>query len=387
MKNTGLLLLFLAPLFSYSQIGIGTTTPKAQLDITASNSTTPQVTDGLLVPRVAAFPLTNPSSEQQGMLIWLTTAVNSNLPGFYYWDNPSTSWKCISCSATTNNAWSVTGNANTTAQNFIGTTDTRPLQLRVNNRTAGKIDYGSPYNTSYGYQSLYSNTTGNSNTASGVSSLFFNTTGSQNTAYGISSLQSNTTGNFNTALGYTSGTFLASNVANTTSIGNGSGMGQGSNQISIGNASITRIAGQVTFGTYSDARIKENVKEDIPGLLFIKALRPVSYTLNVDKQNNIVANGKTDKETDIWEGKYDIQKIKQTGFIAQEVETAAKKINYSFNGVQAPQNSNGLYSVSYASFVVPLVKAVQEQQQTIEKLQEQNKKLEERLERIEKLIK
>ena len=49
-----------------------------------------------------------------------------------------------------------------------------------------------------------------------------------------------------------------------------------------------------------------------------------------------------------------------TGFLAQEVEQAAMASNYDFSGVQKPEDPNGLYSLRYAEFVVPLVKAVQE---------------------------
>ncbi|HNI44890.1 MAG TPA: hypothetical protein PK230_09365, partial [Chitinophagales bacterium] len=88
---------------------------------------------------------------------------------------------------------------------------------------------------------------------------------------------------------------------------------------------------------------------------------------------------KTDTLPD-WEGKYDIEQIKMTGFLAQEVEAAAKKINYDFSGVDVPKVDGGLYSLRYAEFVVPLVKAVQEQQAIIEtqnnSIETQNKTIE-----------
>ena len=56
-------------------------------------------------------------------------------------------------------------------------------------------------NLAFGYQSLFSNTTGGANTASGYYALFANTTGSANTAYGYRSLFSNTVGGDNTAFG------------------------------------------------------------------------------------------------------------------------------------------------------------------------------------------
>ena len=63
-----------------------------------------------------------------------------------------------------------------------------------------------------------------------------------------------------------------------------------------------------------------------------------------------------------------IEKIRQTGFIAQEVEAAAQKAGYNFSGVTSPKNGEGLYSLSYSQFVVPLVKAVQEKQAEINEL-------------------
>jgi len=62
--------------------------------------------------------------------------------------------------------------------------------------------------------------------------------------------------------------------------------------------------------------------------------------------------------------------IIRTGFIAQEVEEAAKRVGFDFDGVSAPENETDLYGIRYAEFVVPLVKAVQEQQELIKKQQE-----------------
>ena len=71
--------------------------------------------------------------------------------------------------------------------------------------------------------------------------------------------------------------------------------------------------------------------------------------------------------------------IRQSGFIAQEVEKTAKETGYNFNGVHAPESESDNYSLSYAQFVVPLVKGMQEQQKTIEQLQLQ-------IEELKKLI-
>src|SRR2546430_9068277 len=51
-----------------------------------------------------------------------------------------------------------------------------------------------------------------------------------------------------------------------------------------------------------------------------------------------------------------------------EVEGAAKALHYDFSGVDAPKNDQGLYGLRYVEVVVPLLKAVQEQQQMVEQL-------------------
>ena len=75
-----------------AQVGVGTATPNAQLDVRATNQATPASTDGLLIPKVDAFPATNPGAPQQGMLVYLTTAAGPDAPGFYYWDFPTLDW-------------------------------------------------------------------------------------------------------------------------------------------------------------------------------------------------------------------------------------------------------------------------------------------------------
>jgi len=72
-----------------------------------------------------------------------------------------------------------------------------------------------------------------------------------------------------------------------------------------------------------------------------------------------------------------------TGFIAQEVEAAAQSLGYDFSGVQAPQNEHDHYSLAYAEFVVPAVKAIQEQQAQIETLKQEKANLEQRLSQLE----
>ena len=177
---------------------------------------------------------------------------------------------------------------------------------------------------------------------------------------------------------------ISGTLSNYSGLGyNVGGFSSASNMVEIGNTSVSVIRGQVGFSTYSDKRIKTNIKSNVPGLAFITKLNPVTYNLDIHKQNEIIYKGKKEADAD-FEGKYDIEKVTQTGFIAQEVDTAAKELNYDFNGVDQPKNENDLYTLKYAEFVVPLVKAVQEQQKMIETLQKINVELALRLEKLEK---
>ncbi len=262
-------------------------------------------------------------------------------------------------------------------------------------------------NTANGYQSLYANTIGNDNTAEGDKSLTDNTTGERNTAngaqslaanttgnsnagYGDHSLASNTTGNYNTGLGAESDPGVAT-LSNWTAIGyNTGGAYSTSNSVELGNTSVATIRAQVTGITaISDARIKDNVKANVPGLDFIIRLRPVTYNLNIHRQNELVYKNKQNANKD-WDGKYDVEKITMSGFIAQEVDKAAKDAGYDFSGVEQPSTPDGLYGVRYTDFIMPLVKSVQEldaenreQKKTIAEMQKQMTILMKRIQELE----
>jgi hypothetical protein len=227
-------------------------------------------------------------------------------------------------------------------------------------------------NTANGSGALNFNTTGYENTANGSAALLFNTTGNYNTANGTGALQSNTTGNNNTALGHIANV-SSGNLSNATAIGNIATV-SASNRVRIGNSSVSRIGGQVAWTNLSDGRIKENVQEAVPGLSFISQLRPVTYTLNTRKQDEITMQAMPDSIKEkrmLSDADYlESSSIVRTGFIAQEVEAAAQKVGFDFDGVSTPDNETDLYGIRYAEFVVPLVKAMQEQQEMIDGQQE-----------------
>ncbi len=244
-------------------------------------------------------------------------------------------------------------------------------------------------NTATGTDALLSSTTGGSNTANGGLALHDNQGGSGNTAMGNNALTHNISGNYNTAVGMDA-SFDLSSVSNTTCLGyNSGGIVDVSNRIEIGNTSVSVIAGQIGFSTYSDARIKDNVTENVPGLSFITKLRPVTYNLNIHRENAMVYKDKNKEDAD-WEGKYDLENVRMTGFLAQEVEQAAKDAGYDFSGVQKPANPDELYSLRYSDFVMPLVKATQELNQKLNAefatLKSENDALTQRIEKLEALI-
>ncbi|MGE0636215.1 MAG: tail fiber domain-containing protein [Bacteroidia bacterium] len=298
---------------------------------------------------------------------------------------------------------------------------------------------GGDGNTAVGHTALYSNTSGNSNTAAGIGSLYSNINGSSNSAFGNGAMKFNTDGTANTAAGYeamrnnTSGydnTAVGKLALETTTIGYGNSAfggyaggfatisnyctavgysaGQqsttqytgssafgyqarytGDNQVVLGNVGIASIGGYEDWTNLSDSRYKKNIAENVKGLDFIMKLRPVTYNYAV---NDLAAFLKEDQKRDE-QGNIYTQTLphdkaardakeqqRYTGFIAQEVEVAAKEMGFDFSGVDAPQNEQDLYGLRYATFTVPLVKAVQE-------LAKQNEEMKKEIELLKSKLK
>ncbi len=245
------------------------------------------------------------------------------------------------------------------------------------------------YNTAAGAAALYSNTSGNENTVSGYLAMYSNTSGNYNVAYGENALSNNNTGSYNTAIGSEANTALGSvgtNLTNATAIGYGATV-NASNKIRLGNSAVTVIEGQVPFTTPSDGRFKYNVQENVKGLDFILKLRPVTYQFDVqrfDAQHN--SNTAADTSYIMQASNDAAARVRRTGFIAQEVEKAAQSSGYDFSGIIKPVTETDHYSLSYESFVVPLVKAVQEQQQIIQNQEKKLDTLQQEIDELKRLI-
>ncbi|MEP7319566.1 MAG: tail fiber domain-containing protein [Panacibacter sp.] len=176
-------------------------------------------------------------------------------------------------------------------------------------------------------------------------------------------------------------TTAAGNFSIATALGSNA-IATASNEVFIGDGSVTAVRSATGLFTTSDGRFKKDIKKNIPGLDFINSLNPVTYNYDIHKMNDFIRpNSNTDKKVNAdlvkaqeaaIAGK---EKILYSGFIAQEVETAAAKTGYDFSGLHKPENDKD----PYASFVVPLVKAVQE-------LSTENEELKSRLAKIEQMI-
>lgn len=189
--------------------GSGTINPSASLEVISGPYPSGSPYRGLLPPTVTIAQRGQIQNPAKGLVIFNTSTnrieVNTGTTTTPVWTSGAT-------------AWSLTGNAGTTSDNFLGTTDNVPLRLRVNNQNAGRIDQflsnvGLGYlalndaatgqgNTAVGHRALSSISNSNFNTAMGLQSLEKTTTGSGNTGVGFQTLYSNTTSSYNTATGF-----------------------------------------------------------------------------------------------------------------------------------------------------------------------------------------
>jgi hypothetical protein len=117
----------------------------------------------------------------------------------------------------------------------------------------------------------------------------------------------------------------------------------------LGDAAITTLRCQVTTITaLSDERDKTNIKDIPAGLDFIQQLRPVSFDWNTRDGAKIG--------------------IPEFGFIAQELQKAQKNAGVKVPNLVLEENPERL-EASMGTLIPILVKAIQELNQKIEKLE------------------
>lgn len=187
-----------------AQVGIGTTTPQATLDITGE-PTISTTLDGVIAPRITGDQLRAKTytAAQTAALVYVTAAdtapagqtIDVTQIGYYFFNG--TVWVVV---APQSDDWTTTGNANTNAAtHFLGTTIDEDLVFKRNNIPSGWLN---GTNTTYGVNSLNRLTNnGVFNTAIGQTALYANDTGHRNTVVGSGAMTDNVSGYQNSALG------------------------------------------------------------------------------------------------------------------------------------------------------------------------------------------
>ncbi len=265
------------------------------------------------------------------------------------------------------------------------------------------------YNISIGSFSNFNQKKGQQNIAIGQNAMYLDSMGYRNIAIGYRALSglpdwNVDTGNvaigtaamdqyqgkYNTAVGHQASFFLSGQPyrVNATSLGY-LAIATDSNQVRIGNTAVNSIGGYAPWSNLSDGRFKVDANTDgVPGLDFIMGLRPITYHLDIENLNKFIYGDS--KEARIMtalaraEGK---DNELMCGFVAQEVDSLVKALGYdSFYGVDRPDNNLTPYALRYSIFVVPLVKAVQQQQKTIEQQQNLINQLIKRQEELEQEV-
>ena len=266
-----------------------------------------------------------------------------------------------------------TGNNNNFLGDFAGEMNTSGNNNNYFGSGAGSGNLTGSFNNFIG-SSAGSTSTGSNNTFIGNGAGIKNH-GDDNIIIGThgenTDCPSGTTGDKNIVIGFQA-EIISCDITNSIGIGTGVQL-DASNQVVLGSYTIDQTQTPVTWTTTSDQRFKENISETVAGLDFIKLLRPVQYNFDMNSYASFLNIPKNQRDLNAENSK---AAIKYTGFLAQEVETAANSLGFDFSGVDAPKSKDGHYGLRYSEFVVPLVKAVQEQQDIIDNL-------EERLERLE----
>jgi Chaperone of endosialidase len=361
-------------------VGIGTTTPKATLDVNgAVNAATSFNLNGLTFAWAPAYASigVGPYTLQDN-----TTGYDNTAFGFEALQHNSTGLTntAIGTGAAT---WN-TGSGNTAVGNGAlygvpsGTVDGGQNTAVGVGALAGDTTGGDnaaagwqalvknttgDYNTGDGYGALAENTTGSGNDAHGFLALYLSTTGNDNVGIGSLALYNNVTGSSNTAIGALAGPDPSStNLTNATAIGFDAvvsesnalvlgGTGTNAVKVGIGTATpanvftIAQGAGPAVadgWSVYSSRRFKTNIRTIEGALRTVEQLRGVSY----------------DQKSD---GK------RQIGVIAEEVGTVIPEV------VTWENNGTDAQSVDYSRLTALLIEATKEQQTVIQEQQTQLK--------------
>jgi hypothetical protein len=210
------------------EIGIGTTTPSATLDVNGAVNAATSYNLGGTAFAFGSYAKAN---------TFLGFAGNSTMTGS---QNTATGYQAL---------YSNTSGLGNTADGYYALLlNTTGCCNVASGTTALWFNLTGSDNTANGFQALGYGYYGNYNTASGAYALW-NASGSGNTAVGYGVLQASSDGEYNTAVGYFAG--ANSKGSNNTAVGYLAGFNliSGSNDIDIGNEGVGNDNGVIRIGT------------------------------------------------------------------------------------------------------------------------------------------
>jgi hypothetical protein len=227
----------------------------------------------------------------------------------------------------------------------------------------GKTGMSGNYNVLIGRSTAIGLTTGNGIVCIGGNAGQAITTGTNCTIVGVSSGATQTTQSNNSIFGYNSKCTDSSpsNLprSNCGIFGDSiSNVLSGDNEIQIGKSTTTVYT--YASATRSDARDKADIRDTELGLNFISKLKPRQYRFNYRSDYKV-----ENADGTITELPNDGSKKRNrfhNGFLAQELEQAAKELNTDFAGIKhgCVNAGSDVYNVDYIELIAPMVKAIQE---------------------------
>lgn len=436
--------LLLLSFCSYSQsVGIGTNQPDSSAAFEIQHAS-----KGLLIPRLNTVAIQAIVTPARGLMVYDSVTnllmVNKGTPLMPDWkpvggdsSGNNFNWK-LNGNSNTNPGVDFIGTTDNQPLRFrVNNIHAGELSL-VNGNLSFGVYAGNNIttgynNTTFGWQALAAGTNCYLNTAMGYNALKVTSSGGGNTAVGAWTLSSNTFGNSSTAVGYAAlakykgwggntaighhalyetldaqyntavghdaasgpnmgwnNTFVGANSYGSYGTYNSVALGAGcvitgNSQVRFGNSSTVSIGGYVGYSNISDGRFKKNIQESgVRGIDFIMKLRPVTYQLDITGLNAKLNLKPQEGDVEAAKAVAEKENMVMSGFVAQEVEQAAREVGYNFSGVDKPKNDQDFYGLRYSEFVVPMVKAMQEQQQMITDLKKQNEELMRRVIALEK---
>ena len=403
---------------AFAQVGIGTATPRAALEINSA-------TNGFLTPQVAltvttaSAPVINPAGPLllAGTIVYNTQTINDVTPGYYYWNGSIWVRMAAGGASTPHNTLDKAYDEGGAGAGRLITTDSGPVEitnagtnltaLRINTDVAGSYAIYADQNSTGTTIRATNNFTGNNqfstiqgrnntsnNAAGGILGLaggagfgVVGQTDATSTAragvYGINARTSGGHGvwgkGLNGVVGETNyrqgfGTW----GENYNSLGTGNGVGTyGRGFVGIwgdiqAGYAATGYAGYFNGYTYStlgfyapsDARLKSNIRKITNATEKLAQLSGNSYDIKfdvkyLDKDGNTIVTNHNRKEY---------------GVIAQEVEKLfpemIKEAQFDFTD----ENAVKYKSVNYNQLVPVLLEAIKELNERIQVLENQNKK-------------